>query len=1175
MKDFTKEVLLPLSIDLVVSALGYGRGIKLAEKIALKTSQHPRIANIIKSVGGFFLGGAQARTAVEARKTFAPIASKEKEEAYQLPQMMERIKEELPADYLLMLGGTAILYTIKGGYVAGKKIAPQGLKDALRKTFDWGLDKFLFGVKKEAREKVKAEYANLLSQKHLELPALFPYVQRFIRSEAFQEYVQNYMRGLYKAVSNDPKKLHLVNALSVWNKLDSVNPPGQRISDYMALENFLIKYYSGDPKFLETPVAQEFAKLEKHPAFEKLMKEKVEAFFDNYKVLLKRLIEEDKENLSKFIKEAKALKKAEQELTRLRSKISKITEKLGKTTDPAKVRDLKADLARYEKDYKKLEADFLSRLKDFQESYPVRARMLRMTLEEYRDTPTPVLVERLFELVRDDIEPRAKSYLVRNVLRIPKEPRVRSTAVMDFIEDYWEDLIFDLRPFSIYIGAWKRREFPTLGSRFLHFLERNIHPFMNEDEIAEVLKNIYFHGNITPSKAFLISFQYPKVVRNYRNILHSLRGTEYVDPPGAMPGKDYVVVKYADFAGAVHNDFKQLLDQISHYSALREDIIYGKAKAVWGAIANINGLLKFWLLKFSPFHFSALGKALMAKGSDSALFWKAFGNSLSQAFYKKDAFDLMEASLNVADALAVLHKKGFSDAILTVASDVAERQGLARSLGNFVVAKLSKLSPHASIETLRTAQKVGDLLYDVYNFDQRFLWDGFWRTTKILSANELVNAWRKGLLTDEQLAREIRALNDIFGGAIDWYLIPYTKAQGIRLLLFAPDWYLSLWRNLTTWLKGDTITSADFFPALARLHLYFANLINYYRTGKDLFDEYQVDKWGVTEWITNWRNLYKIQIPFTDKTGRRRVLVFDTIKIDFEPLEMIPVLPFLETLSYEIAKEKDFTLLNMWEKVLARTAKHWLEYWYGKKSTLLNMFAQIGSIGLLFRTSDDIEFWDKLMGETIRYLVPLSFLQLFNLYGRVDRYLFTPEEQDWVRFLEALQSFAFKLRASERFADYVAKNLYNPVLPEKITEFMTQYFYLSYIPKNISRMAGIRKTEVKEEAILRDMIRGLAKDLGNKLIGYKVSSKLEDLAKRIEKGEIPMEQVIDHLAQIYYESALDAVRALENSYLPPDLKEETILQIEKVILQKAGKILPYTVTQKLFKELREEMEYGK
>ncbi|MEM4619666.1 MAG: hypothetical protein QW607_05580, partial [Desulfurococcaceae archaeon] len=102
MKEFWKEKALPFILDIAVSFPTFGKGIKLAEKVAFKlASKFPRLAKTTKSIGGFLGEGYLATVAIEARKTFLPVTEEEKKHAYDLPHMMERIEKELPQMYLL------------------------------------------------------------------------------------------------------------------------------------------------------------------------------------------------------------------------------------------------------------------------------------------------------------------------------------------------------------------------------------------------------------------------------------------------------------------------------------------------------------------------------------------------------------------------------------------------------------------------------------------------------------------------------------------------------------------------------------------------------------------------------------------------------------------------------------------------------------------------------------------------------------------------------------------------------------------------------------------------------------------------------------------------------------------------------------------------------------------
>lgn len=811
-----------------------------------------------------------------------------------------------------------------------------------------------------------------------------------------------------------------------------------------------------------------------------------------------------------------------------------------------------------------------------------------MSLDDFVKSDPKDVANRLLEKMRDDIENYGRSYFVRSVFNLPAPTKPIRVMLQEFLErasgaaqfGYILDLsptshVFDAQKFLATYRVFKRRYYPTIIERIADYFIREDPEVLLRKNIEEILSVADFKRGYDVFSWFATSTTLPMSVRAVREVLKELaRRKEYVflsklsviapEARFLAKGKFYRRVPYGDIIVDIEENFKTLLDTIATRSAGLEHEAIMAGGGV-DAFTKINSLLKSWLLKWSPFHTLVLSRNMAAVGLGGKEFGEAFGAAIHSIFHKEPPDFLLTKLKVVYRALEELSEKGY-DVIFPISAFGGEKSPLTKLVfggklyNMFIKLKGSSMDEYSRVKMFVAAKKLRDRIADLFDFDARFLWNGFYTSAKVSTAYKLVEAWKKGIINDEQLAKSIQAINDIFGGAPEWYFIPHSVAQKIRFILFAPDWYLSLWRNFSTWIKGDVPLTSDFFPTLMRFNLVLADRIHKVFTGEGIFERMEKDGWGLKDIVLNWDQVTKIKIPITDAAGHKRVLEIDTAGIDFEPLEMVGLLEFIHNAvraTHEVGAGYPIGIAMY--SMFAGTLKDWLNYWWNKRGSLLKVLGDLGTISFAFRTGDEKKFAELVQHRIfLKYIFPLSLIQLFP-EAPTEKFITTPEFRYILKSISILPVLSIKLDVHNTFADYIAKNIHNAAIG-------AEYERIRQWSKNLDTLIkhGLEEAGFKAR---RNMVYNLDDSIAHKLISRFIYSSIEDVIDMVNSDKLSLQEAGEIINREIIPKAVVIVdEMVANSTLPMYAKRNIMARARQV----ARKIARDIVRRKMRQLIQEE-----
>jgi hypothetical protein len=501
----------------------------------------------------------------------------------------------------------------------------------------------------------------------------------------------------------------------------------------------------------------------------------------------------------------------------------------------------------------------------------------------------------------------------------------------------------------------------------------------------------------------------------------------------------------------MHRSLKQMLDNLMSYARLRPDIPWSRQGS--NALVWVNSMIKHMVLKFSLFHAVTLTKSALSANVPMDVTTTALRNALWSVFQGKSVYDIASAYDEVIDFLMFARRMDLAP-FLSVGMTEADK--MLRN--KFLKSLYDKLSSSPYIG------RYSDKVWKVFNLDEHLTWDLLYRDYKILIAKHYIDMFKRGELSLEEAVRNIEDINNIFGGAKDWFFMSPGKQMTLRLLVFAPDWYLSLWRNFSRWAAKDaTSLVVDFYPAMLRLHLYIANIIHSAVNGHSIFEKVSDDP---VEALKNWRDLFRITIPLVDKTGRRKLLSLDVASVELEPLEMFFGGAFLLENIGKVIARRDMTVLEKLMFLFGGMSKEFGKYLTTKMSSLARLAGELTSNRELLVT-------ERLIAG-IKSIVPISLIGAVGL--RYRNYATLPEHRWFMDFAQFMEALSFKVRIMDDFEGYIVHNMHNEFVQEDIDRFFEEYMKLAI---------GLRRTDLIPaksksnfyESIGAGIVRKLMKEL--------------------------------------------------------------------------------------------------
>jgi hypothetical protein len=604
-------------------------------------------------------------------------------------------------------------------------------------------------------------------------------------------------------------------------------------------------------------------------------------------------------------------------------------------------------------------------------------------------------------------------------------------------------------------NALKRRKVATLTEHIKHALRSNTPEALYPE----------FKQSSDLVKAWVMGRQLPQAIEEYRKFVNKaidegIWGV-YTEPKiqklGLLKTERWNWEKIPPIWGVtmqtiyMHRGLKQMLDNLMSYARLRPDIPWTRQGS--NALVWVNSMIKHMVLKFSLFHAVTLTKSALSANVPMDVTTTALRNALWSVFQGKSVYDVASAYDEVIDFL-MFAKRADLAPFLSVGMSDADRKLRNKFLQSFYD-KLTS-SPYIA--------KYSDKVWKVFNLDEHLTWDLLYRDYKILIAKHYVDMFKRGELSLEEAVRNIEEINNIFGGAKDWFFISPRKQMMLRLLMFAPDWYLSLWRNFSRWAANDaTSLVVDFYPAMLRLHLYIANIIHSAVNRQSVFEKVSDDP---IEALKNWRDLFRITIPLVDKTGRRKLLTLDIASVELEPLEMFFGSAFLLENLGKVITRKDMTVLEKLMFLFGGMSKEFGKYLVTKMSSLARLTGELTS-------NRDLPISERLIAG-IKSIVPIGLIGAVGL--RYRNYATLPNDRWFMDFAQFMEALSFKARIMDDFESYVVQNMHNKFVQKDIDRFFDEYMRLATDLKRMDLIPAKSRSNFYE-SVGAGIVRKLMKEL--------------------------------------------------------------------------------------------------
>jgi len=293
-----------------------------------------------------------------------------------------------------------------------------------------------------------------------------------------------------------------------------------------------------------------------------------------------------------------------------------------------------------------------------------------------------------------------------------------------------------------------------------------------------------------------------------------------------------------------------------------------------------------------------------------------------------------------------------------------------------------------------------------------------------------------------------------------------------------------------------------------------------------------------------WTDLFKIRLPIMDVSKHLRLLTFDVLGPEVEPLEMVGLLQFMK--NFHKILEMPEASIDQKIKALVfnlpiATGKDVLKYWFRKASMTARLLFKLHD-SLVREKPEEKLFYDPTEPVVgfIQTFSPLIFLQWLGL--RYPYYM-TPETKNIVKFWQILTAFSTKIWAHETLADLIFENRYN------------EGFLTENLPKWFKEYDEIKKTLI-ERGYLKRFIpaeEGFVKSLGHKYFKvyfdpWIIKHKDKTFYEIKEEGKEIKVRMIEDIERTALPVDLKAklIRFIHNNYDNEIAKRYTVLHREKV-----------------------------
>jgi len=171
------------------------------------------------------------------------------------------------------------------------------------------------------------------------------------------------------------------------------------------------------------------------------------------------------------------------------------------------------------------------------------------------------------------------------------------------------------------------------------------------------------------------------------------------------------------------------------------------------------------------------------------------------------------------------------------------------------------------------------------------LWNKYVPLLKGTIVKEIIEKGEREGLHPQEIYNQITRVKDALGGQSIWYTLSPNANSIIRLVAFAPDWYVTLTKHVTRMLDG-TPEFATFIPRVLSLSSTIANALSIAFTGEGIFERFTKTH--------DLRDLGRFPIPVLIKspngTLERKIIHIDLFGYQAEGLEFLGILPLMDSL---------------------------------------------------------------------------------------------------------------------------------------------------------------------------------------------------------------------------------------------------------------------------------------
>jgi hypothetical protein len=678
---------------------------------------------------------------------------------------------------------------------------------------------------------------------------------------------------------------------------------------------------------------------------------------------------------------------------------------------------------------------------------------------------------------------------------------------------------------------------------------------MSADEIASYLyKNFRLTGGMTVfdwiSNKFFIPIYLNRLYYKLDELVRNPKVMEILSDFNVKP------VTYSQWGKTwkITSGIQEAIRDYYYINTGRFQAIAGRGK-----LYPINWALKRLFLLFSPFfHATTLTLNALSMNMKPLTKGQILLYSLIDAFkavargYDKKEHAYMTAK--VYEMAEALRKKGYDIPDLIVSGYYEGEKAFAEYLGamDYHLKDMIKKGDLKELaDVIKGLEKfdpkmVKNQIWNIIRAPERWLWSGYYQGLKIRTAYQLIREFEKGVISEAELARSLKSINNIFGGWHGWYFIHPNWGKAYRLLFFAPDWYVCLFNNFRTWITNESPLVHNFYPMLLRMRFYIASNLMYAITGKHPLDD--LDLTNPKDWATlffeKWTDLFKIRLPIIDTSGHLRLLTFDVLGPEVEPLEMIGLLQFMKNF-HRILEQPG---ASIGQKITAlifnlpvATGKEILKYWFRKASMTARLLFKLHD-SLIKEKPEEKLFYDPAEPVVgfIQTFSPLIFLQWFGL--RYPYYM-TPEAKNIVRFWQILTAFSTKIWAHETLTDLIFENRYNKrFLSEQLPKWFKDY---DEIKEAMVREGYLKRLIPAEVGFVRSLGHRYFKEYFDPWI---IRHKDKTLSEIKEEGKEIKVRMIEDIENTALPGDLKArlIRFIHNNYDSEITKRYKVLNKEKV-----------------------------